>query len=39
MKTRNDRNVLAIGLDAAEPALVQQFIDEDSMPALARLRE
>ena len=39
MKTRNDRNVLAIGLDAAQPALVQQFIDEGSMPSLARLRE
>jgi predicted AlkP superfamily phosphohydrolase/phosphomutase len=33
------RKVLAIGLDAAPPGLVEKLIDQGSMPALARLRD
>ena len=37
--TRVTKNkVLAIGLDAAEPGLVQKLIEQGSMPSLARLR-
>src|SRR5205809_7247717 len=33
------RKVLAIGLDAAPPGLVEKLIEQGSMPALARLRD
>jgi predicted AlkP superfamily phosphohydrolase/phosphomutase len=32
------RPVLAIGLDAAEPSLVERWMGEGHLPALARLR-
>jgi predicted AlkP superfamily phosphohydrolase/phosphomutase len=34
-----NQKVLAIGLDAAEPGLVEKLIDQGSMPNLARLRD
>src|SRR5262245_16906710 len=39
MNQGNHHKVFAIGLDAAEPRLVQQLIDQGSMPTLARLRD
>lgn len=39
MKQGNGTRVLAIGLDAAEPTLLRQLIEEDEMPALKRLLE
>src|SRR5438105_9348194 len=38
MNEANSKKVLAIGLDAAQPALVQELIDQGSLPVLARLR-
>src|SRR5687767_15095313 len=37
MKQSNRRRVVAIGLDATEPALVRRLIEEDELPALKRL--
>jgi predicted AlkP superfamily phosphohydrolase/phosphomutase len=37
MSSTNGLKVLAIGLDAAEPTLIKQMIDEGSMPSLAAL--
>lgn len=37
MSTVNHANVLAIGIDAAEPALVRQLIEQNEMPALKAL--
>jgi len=39
MNQSTNKKVLAIGLDAAPPELIQRLIDEASMPALARLRD
>jgi predicted AlkP superfamily phosphohydrolase/phosphomutase len=39
MKNRKRKRVLAIGLDAAEPALVRQLIEEGALPTLKRLLE
>lgn len=39
MKEENSKKVLAIGLDAAQPGLVSELIDQGSLPALARLRD
>ncbi len=39
MKQGNGTRVLAIGLDAAEPTLVQRLIEDGEMPALKRLLE
>jgi predicted AlkP superfamily phosphohydrolase/phosphomutase len=39
MKEANSKKVLAIGLDAAPPGLVQELIDQGSLPVLARLRD
>jgi len=39
MSSPNTLKVLAIGLDAAEPALIQKLIDKGSMPGLASLLE
>ncbi len=39
MSSINTLKVLAIGLDAAEPALIQKLIDRGSMPCLASLLE
>ena len=38
MSSPNTLKVLAIGLDAAEPELIQKLIDKGSMPCLASLR-
>ena len=37
MSTPNHSSVLAIGIDAAEPTLVKQLIEQDEMPALKGL--
>src|SRR6266542_2059313 len=37
MSLNNNRRVLAIALDAAEPTLVQRLIDQGEMPALKSL--
>ena len=37
MSSNNGLKVLAIGLDAAEPSLIQQMINEGSMPGLEEL--
>ena len=37
MSTGNGSRVLAIGIDAAEPALVRQLIEQNQMPALKAL--
>src|SRR6185503_5185252 len=37
MSRNNHSRVLAIGLDAAEPALVRHLIERDEMPALKSL--
>lgn len=39
MNTGNDSAVLAIGLDAAEPTLVKQLIEQNELPALRSLLE
>src|ERR1700754_4400824 len=39
MIKNGNNKVLAIGLDAAQPELVQTFMAEGSMPNLARLRD
>jgi len=39
MKEAVTNKVLAIGLDAAEPELVQKLIEQGSMPSLSRLRD
>ena len=37
MSRHNGERVLAIGLDATEPALIRQMIAQDEMPALKSL--
>ncbi|MGB7925284.1 MAG: alkaline phosphatase family protein [Pyrinomonadaceae bacterium] len=37
MASTNQRRVLAIGIDAAEPSLVRRFIERAELPALKRL--
>lgn len=37
MNSDNQRRVLAIGIDAAEPALIRQFIERGELPALKGL--
>lgn len=39
MKNRKRARVLAVGLDAAEPAFVRQLIEEGALPTLKRLME
>ena len=38
MSRNNGRRVLAIGIDAAEPALIRRLIDQNEMPALKSLQ-
>jgi predicted AlkP superfamily phosphohydrolase/phosphomutase len=39
VKQANQRRVLAIGIDAAEPALIRQLIERGELPALKRLSD